>query len=231
MTLSRGGCGLVLLSLLAGCSGSASEEQMMSATQRITRLEARADAASADISELKSTVNRPVATPIQPTRTVTTTTPPGAAMPSAPPASTAAAPTPAASPAAPPAAPAQPAAPAAGAPASVVPPAAAAATPATPPAAATPPAGELQFAVHLASYKQEAEATKGWSQLQARFAALKPMQARLSRVDLGPKGVYFRLKAGPLPDQKAAEALCRQLKSAGAGYCNPEGFDGKPLGS
>lgn len=218
MTLSRGGCGLVLLSLLAGCSGSASEEQMMNATQRITKLEARADAASADINELKSTVNRPVATPIQPTRTVTTTSPPGAAMPSVPPAS----------PPAPPAAPAQPAA---GAPASVVPPAAAAATPATPPAAATPPASELQFAVHLASYKQEAEATKGWSQLQARFAALKPMQARLSRVDLGPKGVYFRLKAGPLPDQKAAEALCRQLKSAGAGYCNPEGFDGKPLGS
>ncbi len=224
MTLSRGGCGLVLLSLLAGCSGSASEEQMMSATQRITRLEARADAASADISELKSTVNRPVATPIQPTRTVTTTTPPGTAMPSAPAAPAAAAP-------AEPPAPAQPAAPAAGAPASVVPPAAAAATPATPPAAAPAPASELQFAVHLASYKQEAEATKGWSQLQARFAALKPMQARLSRVDLGPKGVYFRLKAGPLPDQKAAEALCRQLKSAGAGYCNPEGFDGKPLGS
>ncbi|MBN9527310.1 MAG: SPOR domain-containing protein [Alphaproteobacteria bacterium] len=89
----------------------------------------------------------------------------------------------------------------------------------------------MKFAVHLASYKHEAEATKGWSQLQAKYPALKPMEARLARVDLGPKGVYYRLKAGPLSDQKAAETLCRQLKGAGVGYCNPEGFDGKPLGS
>ncbi len=118
---------------------------------------------------------------------------------------------------------AAPAAPASGAPVAVTPP--------TPPAAAAAPAPELKFAVHLASYKQEAEATKGWKQLQAKYAALKPLEARLSRVDLGPKGVYFRLKAGPLADQKAAEALCRQLKGAGVGYCNPEGFEGKPLAS
>lgn len=207
MTLSRLSCGLVLLTLAAGCSGAASEEQMMDAMQRITKLETRADATSADVNALKSAAARPAAAqPIPPAPMMA----PAAAAPN-PPMPTA------------PAAPATPAPPAAGAPVPVAPPGAA--------AAAAAPASELRFAVHLASYKHEAEATKGWNQLQSKYAALKPLEARLARVDLGPKGIYYRLKAGPLTDQKAAEALCRQLKGAGIGYCNPEGFEGKPLGS
>jgi TolA-binding protein len=191
---------------LAGCSGDATVEQMMDTMQRVTKLETRADQTTAEVNALKAAqAPRPAAAqPIPPVPVAPPATPPASA---------------------PAAAPAAPAAPASGAPVPVTPPA--------PPAAAAAPAptNELKFAVHLASYKHEAEAAKGWSQLQARYPALKPMEARLSRVDLGPKGIYFRLKAGPLADQKAAQTLCRQLKGAGVGYCNPEGFDGKPLGS
>ncbi|MGQ3072881.1 MAG: SPOR domain-containing protein [Ferrovibrionaceae bacterium] len=208
MTRLRLNCGLVLLAL-TGCSGAATTEQMMDTMQRVTKLETRADQTTAVVNAMMAAMARPAA-----------------AQPAAPPAAPAAAPPPAAPAAAPPAA-STPAAPASGAPVPVTPPAAPAAAAASPPAAAS----ELKFAVHLASYKHEAEATKGWSQLQAKYPALKPMEARLARVDLGPKGVYYRLKAGPLSDQKAAETLCRQLKGAGVGYCNPEGFDGKPLGS
>jgi len=31
------------------------------------------------------------------------------------------------------------------------------------------------------------------------------------RADLGTRGVYFRLRAGPLKDRAAADALCRKL--------------------
>ncbi len=38
-------------------------------------------------------------------------------------------------------------------------------------------------------------------------------------VDLGDKGVWFRLMAGPLPSKEAATELCNKLKGAGLPNC------------
>ncbi|MCF8500333.1 MAG: SPOR domain-containing protein [Rhodospirillum sp.] len=75
--------------------------------------------------------------------------------------------------------------------------------------------------IHLASYKSEATAKAGWAELRAKYPSLLgPLTPHLSRVDLGAKGVYLRLKAGPLGGGGAAKALCAKLKAVGQ-YCVP----------
>ncbi len=94
--------------------------------------------------------------------------------------------------------------------------AAASAASSTSPAPATGTA-----AVHLASYKDPKNADKGWSQLSKSYSdLLGPLSPVVKRVDLGSKGIYHRLHAGPLPDRARAEALCKALKQRGV-YCKP----------
>lgn len=80
----------------------------------------------------------------------------------------------------------------------------------------------FQPAVHLASYRQKKAAERGWAQLAKRFSSLLGgLEHRIERVDLGnSKGVFYRLKAGPLPSNAAAKDACRQLK-AKRQYCEP----------
>lgn len=71
-----------------------------------------------------------------------------------------------------------------------------------------------QTAVHLASYLSRKDAERGWSQLRRAFKAeLSGLRSEISRTDLGAKGIFFRLKAGPLADKNAADSLCQKLKS------------------
>lgn len=79
----------------------------------------------------------------------------------------------------------------------------------------------FQPAVHLASYRQQGAAEKGWAELSKRFNPLAGLQPNIERVDLGAtKGVFYRLKAGPLPSNGAAVELCGKLKAARQ-YCEP----------
>lgn len=109
---------------------------------------------------------------------------------------------------------------------------AASSTPAAPrPAAPTPtPAAPQQAArttapatggtarVQLASLKDQKEAQAAWAALQRKFPAdLGGLSANFERVDLGDKGVYFRLQAGPLRDRAAAQALCEKLSASRQG--------------
>lgn len=90
--------------------------------------------------------------------------------------------------------------------------AAPAATPAA--AAATGP-----VVLHLASYKSKGAAEAGWADLRARLKALSALSPQYTEVDLGAgRGTYWRLNAGPLSDQAAAERLCGQLAAQGQ-YC------------
>lgn len=79
-----------------------------------------------------------------------------------------------------------------------------------------------QSAIHLASYRSRKAADRGWTQLRrAHKDALEGLEHEVSKVDLGPgKGIYYRLKAGPLGDKEAAASLCRKLKSRRQ-YCQP----------
>ena len=93
------------------------------------------------------------------------------------------------------------------------PPPTAAAAPTTP-LTGTALTGGPQPAVHIASYRSEDDAQKGWAQLRRAYPQLGPLQPEVSRVNLGAqKGVFYRLLAGPLPSQSEAERVCRELKA------------------
>lgn len=97
---------------------------------------------------------------------------------------------------------------------------------------AAPSFGEgrsVLFAVHVASYRSEAAATRGWAVLRSAspdaFAGLEP---RVEQVDLGARGVFLRLKAGPLSNRAEAEARCAALQRSGY-YCQIVDFTGQAL--
>jgi cell division septation protein DedD len=134
-------------------------------------------------------------------------------------------PPPVASAAPPTAVPAKPAAPvqtaAAPAPAPAKP-APAAATPAPPPPPAVPPASKPApppvaggFRVQIAATKDDASAHTEWNKLQKAHAdLLGSLSLTVERADLGERGVFYRIQAGPVPDRSAADKLCASLKAA-----------------
>lgn len=74
--------------------------------------------------------------------------------------------------------------------------------------------------VQIASYASEAKAREGWDVLRKRFHDLAGLHPDIIRVDLGAKGIFFRLRAGPVASAKAAQAVCSKLRAAGMS-CNP----------
>lgn len=68
--------------------------------------------------------------------------------------------------------------------------------------------------LHLASYRSAEQAERGWSQLRrAHSEVLGGLSHTVSRVDLGSKGVFYRLVAGPFSNATAASSACAKLKS------------------
>lgn len=73
--------------------------------------------------------------------------------------------------------------------------------------------------VHLASYRDRANAERGWRQLvRGNEDVLGGLAPDIRQADLGERGMFFRLHAGPLETASAAETLCRTLNARGA-YC------------
>lgn len=177
------------------------------------------------------TLSPPTPTPIPP--------PPPAVIPPPPPSMTTPAPMPPPSPppapppspptttgslVAPPAPP--PVAPAPSSSSSSPPPAAMAApSPAPPPQmAARPPAPPVtspapsrsgvagEWRVQLGSFPAAEQANAQWDRLKKTYAELQPLGLTTVRVDLGDKGVWYRLQAGPL-NEPGARSLCEELKA------------------
>jgi cell division septation protein DedD len=115
----------------------------------------------------------------------------------------------------PPLPPVQPAAQATpGKPVPLTPQAAAVAHPATPPAAAT--TGPLR--IQIAATKDEASARAEFARLQKAHAdLLGNLTANVVKADLGDKGTFYRIQAGPIADKAQADKLCSQLKPLGIG--------------
>jgi cell division septation protein DedD len=67
--------------------------------------------------------------------------------------------------------------------------------------------------VQVASVKNEDIAKSTWARLQAAHGdVLANLRMQPTRVDLGDKGVWYRVQAGPL-DEKQAQSVCGTLKS------------------
>ena len=75
--------------------------------------------------------------------------------------------------------------------------------------------------VHLSSFKELANAEKSQKTLWQRHnKILKGLSASIEVVDLGRKGRYHRIYAGPLNSYRAARDLCNELKNKRI-YCRP----------
>lgn len=67
--------------------------------------------------------------------------------------------------------------------------------------------------VQIASVKSEDVAKSTWARLQSAHGdSLGNLRMQAVRVDLGDKGVWYRVQAGPL-DEKQAQSVCGALKS------------------
>lgn len=82
------------------------------------------------------------------------------------------------------------------------------------PDVASSPAG---IRIQLASVPEESLAAGEWKRLQHKYSsALGALSLTVETADLGAKGVYHRLQAGPFADKASAVAKCDELKAAGA---------------
>jgi len=74
------------------------------------------------------------------------------------------------------------------------------------------------FQVQLASARSEQGAMGEWNRIVGKNKdALGGLTPNVARVDLGEKGVFFRLRAGPLADKAAADSLCAALSAQNVG--------------
>ncbi|MEP4803930.1 MAG: SPOR domain-containing protein, partial [Hyphomicrobiales bacterium] len=85
----------------------------------------------------------------------------------------------------------------------------------TAPAAATP-ARSGDFVVQVSSQRSEDAARSAYAGLQRRFPSVLGNQAPdIARADLGSRGVFYRVRVGPMETRQAASNLCQSLKNAG----------------
>jgi cell division septation protein DedD len=74
------------------------------------------------------------------------------------------------------------------------------------------------FRLQLGALRSEDEAKNEWSRIkQANKDLLGAYGAAWPRVDLGDRGIYYRLQAGPVSDGAAAERICGELKRRNVG--------------
>lgn len=74
------------------------------------------------------------------------------------------------------------------------------------------------FRVQIGSYRSEAGALGGWNILRnAHGSLLRDLSPTIVSADLGARGVFHRLQAGPFVTRGAADTLCNSLKARNQG--------------
>ena len=86
-----------------------------------------------------------------------------------------------------------------------------------PPAPATT-ASAGSVALQIGAYKSEEEANASWSTFSHKHPMATAYQMEVRKVDLGAKGVWYRLRLGSFVDKTEAGAFCDKLKADG-GTC------------
>ena len=76
---------------------------------------------------------------------------------------------------------------------------------------------EAGIRIQLASVPDPNDATGEWKRLQHKYATtLGDLALTVETADLGAKGIFHRVQAGPFADKASAKAKCAELKAAGA---------------
>jgi len=79
-------------------------------------------------------------------------------------------------------------------------------------------AGTGGAALQIGAYKSEEEASAAWSAFSRKHAMVSAYSEQVKKVDLGEKGIWYRLRLAGFSDRSAAQAFCEKLKSDG-GTC------------
>lgn len=98
-------------------------------------------------------------------------------------------------------------------------------TPAPKPVASVAPAPKpaavsttKSYQIQLAAVRSTATAQSEWKRMQAKFPnELGRLSLNIVKADLGKKGIFYRLRAGPIENAKAAKTICASLKAKKAG--------------
>lgn len=80
----------------------------------------------------------------------------------------------------------------------------------------TTPAASGDFVVQVSSQRSEEAARSAFTGLQRRFpTVLGDQSPDIVRADLGSRGVFYRVRVGPMETRLAANDFCQSLKNAG----------------
>lgn len=70
--------------------------------------------------------------------------------------------------------------------------------------------------LQIGAYKSEDEANAAWQSFTHKHPLASSYRSDVKKVDLGDKGVWYRLRLGDFADKDAASAFCDKLKADGA---------------
>lgn len=77
--------------------------------------------------------------------------------------------------------------------------------------------GAAGFYMQLGAFRDTSKVDEEWAKMQKKFPkSLGGLSKRIEKADLGGKGTWYRLHAGPVAESKAKE-ICTALKADGAG--------------
>jgi hypothetical protein len=72
------------------------------------------------------------------------------------------------------------------------------------------------YVAQLAALQSEAAVEQAWRRLSSRAPQLfQPARLDVERADLGPRGVYYRVRAGYFPDRANAARFCERIRQMG----------------
>ncbi len=72
--------------------------------------------------------------------------------------------------------------------------------------------GASKVYVQLLASRSQSDALGAWKQLQTRNGdLLGGLDSSIARADLGDRGVFYRLRAGPIDSEARAKSLCSAL--------------------
>jgi cell division septation protein DedD len=86
------------------------------------------------------------------------------------------------------------------------------------PQAVRPSGSSGPFRIQVGAVRSEDAVRTEWDRLRrAHPDLLGPLAVNSARADLGERGVFYRLQAGPVTDAGEAERLCAELKQRNVG--------------
>ena len=72
--------------------------------------------------------------------------------------------------------------------------------------------------MQLGAVRDEQAARQEWARLKQRNGdVLGDLELDIERADLGSRGIFFRVRGGPLADEAAAKRVCDALKPRNVG--------------